>query len=233
MLDNRNRLRWVSVLGIVFVIFHVVVLFLPFNRNILFWVAYASDALAIVAQYPILKLGFKNGQDVKSRFYGYPIIRIGFIYLFVQCIAGTLVMLLSKWLPFWFVVVTFILILGFTGIGLIGADTVRDKIEQLDTQMEENTAFMHSLYTSVKQLSNYDADINLKDQLSKLAEAIRYSDPVSSASLTIVEERLEKCIHVLSQALSNGDESQAKKLCMSAFSILEERNLLCKQLKGM
>lgn len=232
MVKDKAHQRLIGILGIIFVVFHVVVLFLPLKHNDIFWFAYCCDVVAMLAQYPIMCLAFKNGHDVKSRFYGFPVARIGFLYLLVQLVVGTGVMIMAAWVPFWLAMLLFVLIIGFSGIGLIGADMNRDKIEHMDEQLEEKTAFMRGLYTTVSQLARYDGELGLKNQLQELAEALRYSDPVSNVSLTMVEERLEKCIHTLNRALASGEEDKAKKLCTSAFSILKERNALCKQTKG-
>ena len=227
MNQSKNQTRIIALLCIALGVFHVIVLFLPHHRNLLFWLAYGFDTMAIIGQLPIMSFAFKDGQDAKSRFYGFPIARVGFIYLVVQFIAGTVVMLLCEWFPLWLAMILFVCILAFAVVGVIGTDTMRDKVEKMDSETISNTQMMRELFLKVKQLSERYPH----SQLSKLAEEIRYSDPVSSEALKEVEERLNRCIRTLTEALADGDADLVNRLINNAFMILAERNQLCKQMK--
>ena len=228
MNQSKNQTRMLVLWCVALGVFHVVILFLPLTRNLLFWLAYAFDVVAIIGQLPIMSLAFKNGQDAKSRFYGFPIARVGLIYLVVQFIAGTVVMLLCEWVPLWLAMILFVCILAFAIVGVIGTDTMRDKVEKIDSETISHTQMMRELSSKVKQLSEHYT----YSQLAKLAEEIRYSDPVSSDALRAVEERLSHSIDALTKALPEGNADLINRLIQNTFSILNERNQLCKQMKG-
>ena len=175
MNQSKNQTRMLVLWCVALGVFHVVILFLPLTRNFLFWLAYAFDVVAIFGQIPIMSLAFKNGQDAKSRFYGFPIARVGLIYLVVQFIAGTVVMLLCEWVPLWLAMILFVCILVFAIVGVIGTDTMRDKVEKIDSETISHTQTMRELSLKLKQLSERYP----YSQLSKLVEEIRYSDPVN------------------------------------------------------
>ena len=228
MNQSKNQTRMLVLWCVALGVFHIVILFLPLTRNLLFWLAYVFDVVAIIGQLPIMSLAFKNGQDAKSRFYGFPIARVGLIYLVVQFIAGTVVMLLCEWVPLWLAMILFVCILTFAIVGVIGTDTMRDKVEKIDSETISHTQTMRELSSKVKQLSEHYP----YSQLSKLAEEIRYSDPVSSDALRAVEERLSHSIDALTKALPEGNADLINRLIQNTFSILNERNQLCKQMKG-
>ena len=228
MNQSKNQTRMLVLWCVALGVFHIVILFLPLTRNFLFWLAYAFDVVAIIGQLPIMSLAFKNGQDAKSRFYGFPIARVGLIYLVVQFIAGTVVMLLCEWVPLWLAMILFVCILAFAIVGVIGTDTMRDKVEKIDSETISHTQMMRELSSKVKQLSEHYT----YSQLAKLAEEIRYSDPVSSDALRAVEERLSHSIDALTKALAEGNTDLINRLIQNTFSILNERNQLCKQMKG-
>lgn len=228
MNQSKNQTRMLVLWCVALGVFHVVILFLPLTRNLLFWLAYVFDVVAIIGQLPIMSLAFKNGQDAKSRFYGFPIARVGLIYLVVQFIAGTVVMLLCEWVPLWLAMILFVCILAFAIVGVIGTDTMRDKVEKIDSETISHTQMMRELSSKVKQLSEHYP----YSQLAKLAEEIRYSDPVSSDALRAVEERLSHSIDALTKALAEGNADLINRLIQNTFSILNERNQLCKQMKG-
>ena len=228
MNQSKNQTRMLVLWCVALGVFHIVILFLPLTRNFLFWLAYVFDVVAIIGQLPIMSLAFKNGQDAKSRFYGFPIARVGLIYLVVQFIAGTVVMLLCEWVPLWLAMILFVCILAFAIVGVIGTDTMRDKVEKIDSETISHTQMMRELSSKVKQLSEHYT----YSQLAKLAEEIRYSDPVSSDALRAVEERLSHSIDALTKALAEGNADLINRLIQNTFSILNERNQLCKQMKG-
>ena len=64
--------------------------------------------------------------------------------------------------------------------------------------------------------------------LKKLAEELRYSDPVSSAALTEIERDLSAAVEELQAAVIDADTSAVKHLCRKASALLAERSRLCK-----
>ena len=124
--------------------------------------------------------------------------------------------------------ILFVCILAFAIVGVIGTDTMRDKVEKIDSETISHTQTMRELSLKLKQLSERYP----YSQLSKLVEEIRYSDPVSSDALRAVEERLSHSIDALTKALPEGNADLINRLIQNTFSILNERNQLCKQMKG-
>ena len=64
--------------------------------------------------------------------------------------------------------------------------------------------------------------------LEKLAEDLRFSDPVSSEALTEIEDQLAECLAQLQEAVSAQKTEQILSVCQEAERILAERNQLCK-----
>lgn len=102
---KKNEIRAIAFVLIVLIAFNVVVLTLPFVMNGVFWVSYIFGMLAILLQLTVMKIAFKNGSSVKSKFYGFPIARIGAIYAITQLVVSLIFMLLAHFLPVWLPVV--------------------------------------------------------------------------------------------------------------------------------
>ena len=68
---------------------------------------------------------------------------------------------------------------------------------------------------------------DLKETLRKIAEELRYSDPVSSDATEDIEAELRSQLNDIQQALVDGDGEGAKKLCAKALSSIAERNRIC------
>lgn len=226
-LEKRQQ-RELTVLGIIFIVFNILVFVLPFHMTSAFWIAYVFDLIAIFAQFPILCVAFKRGKDVKSRFYGFPIARIGVTYLCVQLAFSFVVMVLWLWIPIKLVVILFVLILATAAVGLIATDTTRDEIERQDIQLHEKVSTMKMLKSKAAYIVGQCEDTETKELLQKLSEQLRFSDPVSSKHLTDIEADLTACIDELQNAIIEKDYLNIEALCERAMSILAERNRLCK-----
>ncbi len=64
--------------------------------------------------------------------------------------------------------------------------------------------------------------------MKRLAEAVRYSDPVSSAATQGVEGVLSACIDELQQMIWERNHSQVVELARNALQLLNQRNQICK-----
>ena len=89
---------------------------------------------------------------------------------------------------------------------------------------QQGITTMRSLQSKVCQLAGQCEHPELK----KLAEEIRYSDPVSSKATTGAEADLRDLIDQLQQAVTRKDTNGIDILCGKAKAALNERNRLCK-----
>ena len=106
-MKNKNSVRGLVILGIVLAAWLVIVLAVPFVKNGVYWLSFVFTLIAFLAQLYIFKISFRNGESVRSKFYGFPIARLGVVYLAVQLVLGLLVMALAKWVPIWVGVILF------------------------------------------------------------------------------------------------------------------------------
>ena len=71
----------------------------------------------------------------------------------------------------------------------------------------------------------------MKQRLGELVEVIRYSDPVSHASLRALDRRVEAVANALADKVWAKDSVSAESLCDELEAALEERNRQCALLK--
>ena len=224
---GKNAIRFLVVIGILFVLFNVIAFAVPFVKSSVYWVAYMFGVIAILVQIPVMKIAFGNANNVRSRFYGFPVARIGVIYSVVQVALSLLFMGISGLVPIWIPIVLFIFILGLSSIGLIATDATRDEIEKQDKEIVKDVTFMRNIQSKMNTLVSQCKDEEVKKVVANLAEEIKYSDPVSSESIRDIERELNYSIEDLQRAIVDNDEN-AVELCQKATDILIERNRLCK-----
>lgn len=227
-MKNNNAVRGCIILGAIFVAWLVTVLVAPFVKGTAYWLSFAFTLIAFVLQLYVFKISFSKGIDARSKFYGFPIARIGALYLIAQLALGLLAMALTKWVPAWVDAIVFVVILAIAAIGCITADIMRDEVERQDIKLKTDVSVMRSMQCKVSVLVNQCKNPELKDELKKLEEDFRFSDPVSNEALVDSESSLAACLDELQNSLANGNVETATASCRKAKTMLVERNRLCK-----
>lgn len=226
---TKNEIRFLIMIGLFLAVFNVIVFVVPFVKNGVFWIAYSFGMVAILVQIIVMKLAFDGTESVRSKFYGFPIARIGVIYLIAQVLLSIGAMALGTFIPPWIPAVLFIVILAAAAAGLVSADAIRDEIEKQDEKLVKNVSMMRDLQSKMNVLiSQSDVSGELKSELDKLADNIKYSDPVSSSATQQIENELNFNIEKLQKAIVDGDNTSALTICKKTSGILTERNRLCK-----
>lgn len=227
---KKNSVRWWVVLAVVLVVYNVIAFAVPFPKNAVFFVSWAFTLIAIAAQIYVVRSAFYRGEGAKSKFYGFPIAKIGAVYLAVQMALSLVFMALglAVSLPVWVPLVLYVVLLGAAAVGLISTEATRDEIARQDTKLKKDVSCMRTLQSKAMAMVPLAKDASVRAALEKFAEDIRFSDPVSSAALEAAESDLSTCVDDLQQAVLDNDQEAALSLEKRAEMLLAERNRLCK-----
>lgn len=231
MKKNNSRI-WI-ILGIIAIVFSVIAFAVPFPKEGVFWIAYVAELIAIALQVPLFKAAYDNTVDLKSRVLGFPIFRVGYIYLGIQTVLSLALFGLGfiDGFPVWIAVILCVIVLAVALIGSISVDMARNRIVQIESVQSADTTNIRQLRTMSDNLINKTNDTELRSRLEKLAELFRYSDPVSSPKLYVIEQNLMGCFSQLESAVMNGNASDAVILCQQVENALNDRNNACKNFK--
>ena len=221
---KKNTGMAYSVLAIAFVLFNVIAFAVPTAKTATFWIAYVFTAVAFISQIIIWKFAFKGTDTLKSKFLGIPLISVGITYLFVQIIAFAVFMALPL-MASWIAIVVCALILGVSAICLIGTETGREEINRVEEKVEKKVFYIKSLQVDVEMLASAETDADTKAALTKLAEKIRFSDPMSNDVLSDLEAEITAKVKELKTA-----ENKAEIITV-LDSLITERNKKAKLLK--
>lgn len=229
---KKSAVRWIAVLLAICLAYNIVVFAMPFSKkSAVFWVCYGFTMVAILAQLFVVWSSSRR-EDIKSKFYGFPTVYVGCVYLVVQLGLGLRFM--SRWMitPVWMPLVTGGVLLAAAVIGFVGTDVLQNEVERQDRQHQVETFLIRELQSKVQSMLGGTNDPELAVSLRKLAEDLRYSDPVSTSALWTAEHTLANCVDKLQKAIFSGDKDEARELCGQAVVLLAERNRQCKAAKG-
>ena len=221
---KKNKLTSCLALGIVFALFNVLAFVIPTDKTKTFWVAYAFSVVAFVVQIILWSVAFGKKNTLKSKFLGIPVVQVGVIYLVIQIIAFAVFMAIPT-LPVWSAVIVCAIILTLSVLFVVAGQAGANEINRVEEKIKVKRAFIQFLQVDIEMLYESEADAEVKAELKKLAEKVRFSDPMSHEMLG----ELESCISAKVEELKTSADKKA--LIEEISTLLTERNKKCKILK--
>ena len=221
---KKENIRAIVAMAVILAVYLLAVAVIPFADVAEVKISVGFTILAFAVAAYAVYVAFVKNPDARSRFYGFPIARLGLIYFAFQAVAGFAFMALGDFIPWWISVMVYALALAAAVLGLISVESVVEEIEALDKKLKKDVAAMRSLQSKANQL----ASLCNHPAVKQFAEEIRYSDPVSSPELAAIEADLTAAVDDLMAAVTEGETAQIAQLCNRANAILAERNRLCK-----
>ena len=224
---KKHTIKGYFVLAVIFVVFSVVAFAPPIEKNSVFWVAYIFGGIAIVSQIYFFKMALL-GNTVKSKFYGFPIARVGTVYLIAQIMVCIIEIFMASFAPVWPFIILNVIIADFAAIGCVSTEMVREEIEHQDRELKVEVSSMRELQSLIISLVGQCNSDEIKLDLSKLADAFKFSDPVSNDATIEHEKEIRELLIELQDAVLDDDAEFAKKLLVKVRISLMERNSICK-----
>ena len=221
---KKNNVISYLALGIVFALFNVIAFVIPTEKTATFWTAYVFTVVAFALQLLVWKIAFGKKETLKSKFLGIPIIHVGIVYLIIQLLAFAVFMFLPT-LPAWIAVIVCTIILALSALCAIAGQAGANEISRVEEKIKVKRAFVQFLQVDIEMLAESETDTETKAALKKLAERVRFSDPMSHEMLGELESRISAKVEEMKLAT----EKQA--LIGEVDILLTERNKKCKILK--
>lgn len=221
---KKNNFMSYLAIGIVFALFNVLAFVIPTEKTATFWVAYAFSVVAFTVQVLLWKLAFGKKETLKSKFLGIPVVHVGITYLVIQLIAFAIFMSCPQ-IPVWLTIVVCSIILAIFALCTVAGQAGANEINRVEETIKVKRAFIQFLQTDIEMLAEAETDAETKAELVKLAERVRFSDPMSHEMLGELESRISAKVEEMKTA------ADKKALISEIDTLLTERNKKCKILK--
>ena len=111
---------------------------------------------------------------------------------------------------------------------MIAAESARNYVEEQDIRHEEKVGFMRKLYAETTTLKRNVTDREMASCINKISEAVRFSDPTSSADVFDIESELYSIFGEIKASVKANDTAAVKGKCAEFQQLLEERNSMCR-----
>lgn len=193
-----------------------------------FWVGYAFIMVLFLVQLGIGWYAIKD--DLAKTFYNIPLLQISYSTMVVMLVVGVLCMAIPQF-PIWLGIIICLLVVGFGGISAALAQTASSIVSDIDVKVKNKTFFIRSLTVDIESLLTRSELPEVRDEVNKVYEAVRYSDPMSNEALSGVEAQITLKVSELADAIEKSDIELVKKTVREIVILLNDRNRKCKLLK--
>lgn len=231
---SSKMTKLVSMFGIIFVVYNVVLFVLCgfVGHGVAFWISYVFMIISF-ADVAVISYLLK-GRSVlpKDWLLGYPILKHATIYIVIEFVLSVSFMVgdYYKWKGL-IAFATQMILLAIHLVFAISCFLAKEIIEEVKEKVQTNTTDMRLLQAEVEMVAEKTSDIDIKNAFRKLAEQVRYSDPVSNEYLSKIEREIFTYITNANVCLETNDKENALECCKKASLLLLERNKKCKALK--
>jgi len=195
-----------------------------------FWPAYGFVMLAFMLHLAFAYYLFSEKNEVKRR-QNTSLSVISFLELAVMIIAGALCMLIPS-VPYWVAIIVCYAVLAFSVILLVSTKTVEDKKYAANNSLNTKTANMRELADNAQELISMAKTAETKSLATKVFEAIKYSDTVSSDETYTEEKAIFEGISEFKGFLNEGASlEELKQKADEILMLIEQRNNIAKASK--
>lgn len=208
----------------IFAIYTIIVMFAFSDKNNVFWLSYVFMIAGFAANVAVMLLSFKK-HDVEAAFFGIPLISFSIFYFFAELFVSFIFMLFRNNIEIKFPAILqtiFLLIFViFASLALLARTTVEEKTQNVKEKVSE----IKNLSVDVKVLEDGCLDRELKAELHKISEAIRFSDPMTNDSVADLDNMIRGKVSELKMYCNSNSKYDALQACYQLSSFISERNM--------
>ena len=206
-----------AVFGIVFAIYNLIVFLFLKPETPVFWMSYGFMVLAFALQILGMYLAFKEF-SVQAIFFGIPLAQFTLYYFFAE------LFMLFQNITWKIPLVLQVILLAVYAIVAIVSVFVRDASVAAKDKVQSSASVMRLNVVDIEMLRDVAEDPELKNQLRRLAEAVRYSDPMTNDMIADVDARIRQETMALQTYCEDNDVDAAKESCAKLQRLYVERN---------
>ncbi len=211
-----------AIWGIFFAVYNLLIFLFLKPQTPVWWMSYGFMVLAFCLQILGMWLSFKEF-SVEAVFFGIPLAKFTLFYFFAEFFMSFVFMLFQRvtWkIPLFLQIV----MLGIYAVVAIVSVATRDAAVAVKDDVQNKAKAMRMDTIDVEMLRDEATDPELKNQLRRLAEAVRYSDPMTNDAVADVDARIKQETMALRMYCEDGDVAAAKDSCAKLQRLYVERN---------
>lgn len=219
-----------------FVLFNAITFLIPnevfgvtrFDKGV-FWVAYALIIVSFIVEL-VTAYKFIKADGNEKTFLNIPLLRTGYMAIVVSILVGLIFMIFPV-LPTWLGAIVCLLVAGCFVIAGVKAEAVANTVADVGAKVKIKTAFIRMAIVEAENIMSRATTTEIKVEVKKVYESLKYSDPMSSPALNDIEQEINDGLQALKKAVTENDCEQVLSVTKSILLNIKERNSKCKALK--
>ena len=185
---TKNK-AWSVVIALIFAVaFNVIMFMLPLKHGIMFWMGYAFEMFSAVFLL-LSAMVLLNKFDISGRFHALSALYVGWIYFVIQTVLSVKQMT-SVQTSYMCGITADVILSAIACISLILTSAAQRKTVQTEKETYGKTSYIRNLRADIELLNAKDSDA--ANAINKLAEAVRFSDPMSHSMLFGLEHKISE-----------------------------------------
>lgn len=223
---NKPKKSLLAMYAITAAVYILLFALIPFEKPGCSWLMFVFSLIAIAGSCCITVYTFGKNDSLMSKFYGYPVFRIGLIYMLLQLGLSMVMFLIGVFtdVPYWVGLLISLILAGGAAIGLIAADNTHDLLQHIDTETARDTQNVTCFNVDLGNALDLCQDRELLEPLQELATKCKYTDPVSIPQTEELEAQIKEAIIQLQSHLELNQTQQAKNRIDLISRLLTTRN---------
>lgn len=233
---NKNFRNYALIWGVLLVVFNALVFLarplLPGYEvayDARFWIAWVFVIAAFAGNLACAYVALKAENSTKL-FYNIPLITANRSALIAMLVAGSVFILISK-CPSWIAAVVCTAVFAFNAIAVIKASWASEEVERIDEKVKTKTEFVKLLTVDAQNAAARAKSDEAREACKRVYEAVRYSDPMSSDGLKVVEAQITVKMAEFADAVNADDDAKISAVADELVLLVGDRNRKCKALK--
>ena len=223
---KKNYKNYIVVWAVLVLMFNLIVFITPnevagvskFHSS--FWVGYIFITLTFITQLFVTLYSLKG--NIEKTFYNVPLISISFVTTIVMLVVGTVCMAVPI-IPVWLGVILCATVLAVAVVIGMQAKATADIVGGIDERIKNKTFFMKSLRVDVESLQARAGNSEIANEMKKVWDAVRYSNPVSAEALSGIEAQITIKYADLADAVDKEDVQAVKKVSKELQILINDR----------
>ncbi len=224
---NNNKAKNYALFSVIYLsvlaIYNLIIFLIFKEFNNVFWISYGFMTAAFLANVAVVLIA-SHKSDVEAAFFGIPLLSFSIFHVCAELFASLILMIarfhVSVQLAVTVQVIMLLILLIFGSLAIFSRDTV----QQISDNVKTNVANIKALAVEVQLLESDCLDTELKAELHKVAEAIRYSDPMTNDTVAPLDEMIKGKVAELKYQCQNDDKNGALETCYKLEAYIRERN---------
>ena len=215
---------------ILLVVLNFIMFISPIEKNLNFWVVYVSTTISILFLGGTF-LSQITRKSIEKNVRNSSMAWVAWEYFIFQAVASFIEIYYQ--LNYRTSLILNVILLGLNTIILSVISTEKKEIEKVDHKVKEKVLFIKSIQEEIETIKDKVNEPKILDELQKMLEIVRYSDPMTHSKLAELEGNIEIKVANLKSCAEQNKINEALELIGQIKTLFVERNRKAKLYKGM